>query len=130
MWWPFKKKQQTAKTFVINNIQETRYMSTPTFTFKTREEYLEYKAQWKERYFGTIKKIREAALAKRTAFREFSRNTDEQYSKTWMAALRPAHDAFYAHNRLKAEATNLLSERTYSKIEAGRQREKKLTQAA
>jgi len=99
----------------------------PTFTFTTREQYLEYKAQWKERYFGTIKKIREAAIAKRDAFRLVSK--EEPYSNAWYAALKPAHEAFYAHNRLKNDAYNLLQERGYSKIEAGKQREKRLVAA-
>lgn len=34
-----------------------------TFTFKTREEYFEYKAEWKEEYFTISKEIRKAALA-------------------------------------------------------------------
>lgn len=125
--WPFSLFKKTAKTYVIHRPITQRIYTMTTFTFTNRREYLIYKAEWKKRYFETISKIREAALAKRAANQELSKL--QPYSDSWYRALTPAHNALHTHWRLKQEATNLLLERARSKIEAGIQREKNLAAA-
>lgn len=101
------------------------------FNFKTREEYLAYKTEWKARYFDIIAQIRKAAIARRDAERAFS-TAAKGLDRWYNAALRePASlmdSAQYKHRGLKAEATALLAERADSKIESGRQRTARLNQ--
>jgi hypothetical protein len=82
-----------------------------TFTFKTREEYLTYKAQWKAQYFEVsqnIRNMRAAIMAE-----------GEGTSSDW-------YNLRIEQNR----ATYLLEERKASKVEAGIQREARLQEAA
>jgi hypothetical protein len=107
------------------------------FTFTTREEYLTWRADWKARYFSTIKEIRTAALERREAERAFSRAcrglsdkpTAEESKERQMTA-NAQSSSRYKHRNLKAEATELLVERAESKLEAGRQRALRLVRAA
>lgn len=99
------------------------------YDFVTREEYLAYKEDWKQRYFSVIKQIREAALARREAEREFSKLNympGEVPTREWFRALNPVYEAMRNHYNLKELATNLLAERQGSKILAGQLREERL----
>lgn len=101
------------------------------FNFKTREEYLQYKAEWKARYFEIIAEIRKAAIARRDAERAFSaasNGADRWSSGALREPGKVMDSAQYKHRGLKAEATSLLAERADSKIESGRQRAARLNQ--
>jgi hypothetical protein len=104
------------------------------FTFTTRETYLEYKQNWKERYAAATREIRAGALAVKAAqqalgsyahlysldWREY-----ERISKENRDALHKAEKGMRVvrlnHAKLKDVAGTLLRERQASKVEAGRQ---------
>lgn len=97
-----------------------------TFTFKTREEYFEYKTEWKEKYFAISKEIRKAALERRDTERAFSKaypfyGRSPEDRAIYFAANKAQWAARDSHKALKAQATAALKERLESRAEAGRQ---------
>jgi hypothetical protein len=89
------------------------------FTFKTRDEYLAYKEDWKKRYFTTIQEIRASALERRGAEQALSKNVSNLTLHQQTLARRK-------HFSLKDQATSLIAERWDSKREAGVQRKLRL----
>ena len=80
---------------------------TYTFAFNSRETYLEYKEEWKQRYFERSKKQRELKMLIRDMMRKGGMIMASQYQ--------------YALLKGAIEANSLLAERKASKIEANRQ---------
>jgi len=106
-----------------------------SFKFKTREEYVAYREDWKARYAAQILEIRRAKEAFKQANREFS--VSSKGERVWdckVPGIRDLHSkmehARFSFRSGKNEATELLVERSNSKIEAGRQRELRLKKVA
>jgi hypothetical protein len=78
---------------------------TFTFTFTTRETYLAYKEDWKQRYAEQAKTQRQLKLAIRQKMREDGWAATEQY----------------AYMNGVSKVKQLLAERATSKVEAARQ---------
>lgn len=78
---------------------------TFTFTFTTRETYLAYKEDWKQRYAEQAKTQRQLKLAIRQKMREDGWTTTEQY----------------AYMNGVSKVKQLLDERAASKVEAAHQ---------
>jgi hypothetical protein len=112
---------------------------TYNFTFKTREEYFTYRQEWKERYFQQIATIRKLREAFKDAQRAFSKvDCEGGYDYSWDSArkaeynlpISEMHSAMSAYGTARKEATALILERCYSRIEAANQRELRLQKAA
>jgi hypothetical protein len=97
------------------------------FTFKTKDEYLAYKVDWKQRYFGNAQEIRRTKKEFAIAQREYS--LESKGMSYWdctngvRAVLEKVESARRAVYHACSTATELLAERMASKVEAGRQRE-------
>jgi len=105
------------------------------FTFTTREEYVAYREDWKARYAAQILEIRAAKKTFKEANSEFS--IASKGERVWDCKTQGIRDLYnkmesarYAFLNAKREATELLSERRASKVEAGRQRELRLKKVA
>ena len=99
-----------------------------TFTFKTREEYLVYKADWKARYFAVSQQIRDLRATRKAACIAFSR-LDYNDPGYW-SAYTEMNSSWGPLSNARALANRLLEERKDSKEEAGIQRAARLQEAA
>jgi hypothetical protein len=91
-------------------------MTKQAFTFNSKETYLAYRAEWKQRYLAHLKAVRAAKWGIREANREYSKN-NKTIGNIWQAYrdLRSAHE----------QTQPLLSERWAASFEAGRQMREK-----
>jgi hypothetical protein len=106
-----------------------------TFKFKTREDYVTYREDWKTRYAEQILEIRRSKEAFKQANRAFSISSKGE--RVWdckVEGVRGLYDkmehARWSFRTAKNGATELLFERGESKVEAGRQRELRLKKIA
>lgn len=115
-------------------IQQPPKREATKMNFTTREEYFEYRTDWKKRYFETISKIRQSALTLKSAERDLSKFGigfwDGYKNQDYKAAYNAQEKARSEHRSLKRHATELLNERMDSKILAGQQRELRLKKIA
>lgn len=98
----FKRSTPTTK--------ETK-VTKPAFTFNSKETYLAYRAEWKQRYLDQLKAVRAAKHGIREANRKYSKGGS--IGDIWSAYsdLRQAHE----------DTQTLLQERWNAAAEAGRQ---------
>ena len=88
-----------------------------TFTFKTREEYLAYRADWRARYKELSKEIRSLKNQRKQFKWEYRAKGDNTSQRKTKIGDNPNYD-YSAHWRvlsLKAKAFELLEERRESK---------------
>ena len=103
----FKSKTPTPKEPI---------MTKPAFTFNSKETYLAYRAEWKQRYLDQLKAVRAAKQGVRDANRAYSKG----------GPINGIWDA-YRNLRLSHETTQtLLTERWAASSEAGRQMREKV----
>lgn len=87
-------------------------MTKHTFTFNSKETYLAYRADWKQRYLDHLKTVRAAKLGVRLANRAYSKD-NKTIGNIWGA---------YSDLRVTQEGTqSLLEELCAARTEAGRQ---------
>ncbi len=120
----FKRSPPTDKeakfrayaTYFHSNPTKESIMTKPTFTFNSKETYLAYRAEWKQRYLDQIKAVRAAKQGIKDANRAYSKHS-KTISDIWTAYrdLRKAHE----------ETKKLLTERWAASAEAGRQTREK-----
>jgi hypothetical protein len=128
----FKQDQEKCvQPFVYSPKKEIK-MESPKFTFTTREEYLVYKAEWKERLAEAIKAYRKLKNEYKDAQRAYSKASGGLGYWDMSKEQRAECDKIKFPQAWKAKEVvqKLFEERQLSKIEAGRQRELRLRQAA
>lgn len=83
-----------------------------TFSFNSKETYLAFRAEWKQRYLNNLKAVRAAKQGIRDTNREYSKD-NKKIGDIWQAYrdLRKAHE----------DTQTLLTERWAASAEAGRQ---------
>lgn len=132
----FKKKPAAAvpQTIICHALPKLEIKMT-TFKFKTREEYVAYREDWKTRYAEQIVEIRRSKEAFKQANRAFS--VSSKGEKVWDCktdGVRGLYDKMehdrWSFRSAKNGATELLVERGESKIQAGQQRELRLKKFA
>lgn len=99
-----------------------------TFTFKTREEYLAYRATWKGKYKDLSKDIRELKNQRKRFKWEYRAKGDTASKRRTKVGENPNYDssAGWRVFELKYVATSMLEELAEAKIEAGKQRAARL----
>lgn len=101
-----------------------------TFTFKTREEYLAYRAEWKARYKDISQEIRDMKNKRKQFKWEYRVKGDTTSQRRTKVGENPNYD-YSAHWKipmLKDRATVLLDELAEAKIESGKQRAARLAE--
>ncbi len=101
-----------------------------TFTFKTREEYLTYRAEWKARYKDISREIRDMKKSRKQFIWEYRVKGDTTSQRRTKVGSNPNYD-YSAHWKVhvfKDKATALLEELAEAKIESGKQREARLAE--
>lgn len=104
-----------------------------TFTFNSRETYLQYRSEWKAKYAALSATIRKERAERRLAQQEFSKHTyifaygttlsaevkeeNIQYSKTYDVVCSKEDNLI----KFRRDARNMLEELKEAKVEAGRQ---------
>lgn len=86
-----------------------------TFTFNSKETYLAYRAEWKQRYLNQLKAVRAAKQGIKDANRAYSKGGNIGGIWSAYSDLRKAHE----------ETQKLLAERWDASAEAGRQMREK-----
>ena len=101
-----------------------------TFTFKTREEYLAYRADWKSRYKHISREIRDMKNKRKQFKWEYRVKGDTTSQRRTKIGENPNYDysAGWKAIELKYLANNLLDELAEAKIESGKQREARLAE--
>ena len=97
-------------------------------TFKTREEYLEYRAEWKKAYKELSKEIRKAKSCRKEYQWKYREKGDTTSKRRTKIGSNPDYDS-YAGGRaayLKIKAKRMLDELVEAKIRAGEQRAARL----
>lgn len=79
-----------------------------TFSFNSKETYLAFKADWKQRFLKHLDSVRAAKIAIRTANREYSKG----------GSMTLIWDAYRSLKVLHKETSTLLSERWAASSEA------------
>jgi len=99
-----------------------------TFTFKTREEYLAYRAAWKANYKALSKDIRNLKNQRKEYIWEYRAKGDTASKRRTKIGNNPNYNASAGYDvfELKYSATAMLEELAEAKIEAGKQREMRL----
>lgn len=99
-----------------------------TFTFKTREEYLKYRKEWKEKYGALSRDIREMKNQRKQFKWEYRAKGDTTSKRRIKIGDNPNYDssAGWRVFDLKYTATIMLEELIEAKIEAGKQRAARL----
>lgn len=95
----------------ITSQQELDFSYKAAMKFKTREEYFEFRKQWKQDYHDTVVKIRQIKRDLKTA----QRTMPLIPAATW--------GFYYALNSARRDIQTLLKDRSWSKEEAQRQYE-------
>lgn len=99
-----------------------------TFTFKTREEYLKWRAEWKAEYKELSNEIRQLKSARKEFKWTYRAKGDTTSQKRTKIGENPNYDssACWMVSSRKNEATRALETLKAAKIEAGRQRAARL----
>lgn len=97
-------------------------------TFKTREEYLAYRKEWKGKYKDLSKDIRELKNQRKQFKWEYRTKGDTTSKRRTKVGKNPSYDssAGWRVFELKYTATSMLEELAEAKIEAGKQRAARL----
>lgn len=101
-----------------------------TFTFKTREEYLVYRSEWKANYKALSQDIRDLKNQRKMFKWEYRTKGDNASQKRVKVGDNPNYNssAGWKATDLKYSATNMLDELAEAKIEAGRLRDARITE--
>ena len=99
-----------------------------TFTFKTREEYLSYRKEWKEKYGALSQDIRDLKNKRKQFKWQYRTKGDTTSKRRIKIGENPNYDssAGWQVFDLKYAATAMLEELAEAKIEAGKQRAARL----
>ena len=109
-------------------IENERRTEMITFTFKTREEYLKWRAEWKADYKEISKEIRRLKNARKEYKWTYRAKGDDTSQKRIKIGANPDYDssASWQVYSEKCKATRALETLKAAKAEAGRQRAARL----
>lgn len=101
-----------------------------TFTFKTREEYLAYRAEWKANYKALSKDIRDLKNQRKQFIWEYRTKGDTASQKRTKVGDNPNYNpnSGWKVMDLKYAATAMLEELAEAKVRAGKLREARLSE--
>ena len=97
-------------------------------TFKTREEYLAYRAEWKAEYKQLTKDSREAKRNRKQYTWEYRAKGMDAVKRRTKTGDNPNYDSYAASRvmRFRWQAKNMLVELAEAKVMAGEQRAARL----
>ena len=92
-----------------------------TFSFNSKETYLAYRAEWKQRYLSQILTVREAKQGIRDSNRQLAVSKCDTGSAGSFGSLSVIWEAYRNALSAKEETDRLLAELQEAKLEASRQ---------
>lgn len=98
--------------------------------FKTREEYLKWRAEWKAEYKELSRKIRELKYARKEYIWKYRAKDQNTVKRRTKLGVNPNYDysASWKIPDLKYQATGMLEDLKQAKIQAGLQRSQRLAE--